>query len=161
LTNPRKRIRDYIYAEDHWHDYEDLGRAVRSKQYKYIRNDYPDLPATPPADVGRSLTFKAMQRLQAQGKLDKNQMACFARPRPAEELYDVINDPHELHNLSDNPKYEHILRELRQALHDWSKNTNFRIPAARTPDEFDRETGEPLPNRIRPRPSKKEFQKGR
>jgi arylsulfatase A-like enzyme len=159
LKNPRKRIRRYVYAEDHWHDYEDLGRAVRSKQYKYIRNDYPDLPATPPADVGRSSTFKAMQRLRAQGKLNENQMACFTKPRPAEELYDVIKDPHELHNLSENPKYMHVLREFRQALRDWSKRTNFRIPSTRTPDEFDRETGEPLPNRIRPRPSKKDFQK--
>ena len=158
LTRPSKRIRDYIYAEDHWHDYEDLGCAVRSKRYKYIRNDYPDLPATPPADVGRSHTFKAMQRLQAQGRLDKNQMACFVRPRPVEELYDVVNDPHELNNLSENPKYKHVLRELRRALHDWSVRTDFRIPASRTPDEFDRETGAPLPNRIRPRPSKKDFQ---
>ncbi len=161
LTDPRKRIREYVFAEDHWHDYEDLGRAVRSTQYKYIRNDYPDLPATPPADVGRSRTFKAMQRLRAQGKLDENQMACFAKPRPAEELYDVINDPHELHNLFENPQYVHVLSELRQALRDWSQRTNFRIPPVRTPDEFDRETGKPLPNRIRPRPSKKDFQKGR
>jgi arylsulfatase A-like enzyme len=159
LTDPGTEIRDYIYAEEHWHDYEDLGRAVRSMQYKYIRNDYPDLSATPPADVGRSRTFKAMQRLRTQGKLDENQMACFTKPRPAEELYYVINDPHELHNLSENPKYAHVLRELRQALRDWSKHTGFRIPTARTPDEFDRETGEPLPNRIRPRPSKKDFQK--
>ena len=122
-------------------------------------NDYPDLPATPPADVGRSRTFKVMQRLRAQGKLDKNQIACFAKPRPAEELYDVINDPNELHNLSENPRYIPVLRKLQQALRDWSQRTDFRIPAARTSDEFDRETGEPLPNRIRPRPSKKDFQK--
>jgi arylsulfatase A-like enzyme len=158
LTNPNVQIRDYIYAEDHWHDYEDLGRAVRSKQYKYIRNDYPDLPATPPADVGRSQTFKVMQRLRAQGKLDKNQMACINNPRPVEELYDVTKDPHELHNLSNDPQYADVLREFRQALRDWSQCTNYEIPAVRTPDEFDRETGEPLPNRIRPRPSKKDFQ---
>jgi hypothetical protein len=159
LKNPKVKIRDYIFAEDHWHDYEDLGRAVRSKQYKYIRNDYPDLPATPPADVGRSQTFRAMQRLLAQGKLNQNQMGCFVKPRPAEELYDIKNDPHELHNLSDNPEHVQVLREFRQALSDWSQRTNYRIPATRTPDEFDRETGEPLPNRIRPRPSKKRFSK--
>jgi arylsulfatase A-like enzyme len=161
LKDPRERIRNLIYAEDHWHDYEDLGCAVRSKQYKYIRNYYPDLAATPPADSGRSRTFKAMQRLRAQGKLDANQIACFVKPRPAEELYDVINDPHELNNLSDNPRYEHVLKEFRRALRDWSRRTNFKVPSERTPDEFDRETGEPLPNRIRPRPSKKDFQKGR
>ena len=159
LTDPKSKIREYIYAEDHWHDYEDLGRAVRSIRYKYIHNDYPDLPATPPADVGRSHTFDAMRRLRAQGKLNENQMACFAKPRPVEELYDVINDPHEMHNLVDDPRYADVLKEHRRALSDWSQRTDFRIPATRTPDEFNRETGEPLPNRIRPRPSKKDFQK--
>ena len=159
FTDPGTKIRNYVYAEHHWHDYEDLGRAVRSMRYKYIRNDYPDLPATPPADVSRSRTFKAMQQLRDQGKLKQSQMGCFIRPRPAEELYDVVNDPYELHNLSENPQYASTLRELRQALSDWSKRTDFQIPATRTPDEFDRETGEPLPNRIRPRPSKKDFQK--
>jgi arylsulfatase A-like enzyme len=159
LEDPKKAIRDYVYAEDHWHDYEDLGRAVRSLRYKYIRNDYPDLPATPPADVGRSPTFKTMQRLRTQGKLDESQMACFMRPRPAEELYDVTSDPHELHNLVEEPQYANVVKEFRRALHDWSERTAFRIPPRRTPDEFDRETGQPLENRIRPRPSKKEFQR--
>jgi hypothetical protein len=88
-------------------------------------------------------------------------MACFKKPRPSEELYDVINDPHEMYNLSENPNYKHVLIEFRQALHDWSKHTDFQVPTVRTPDEFDRESGEPLPNRIRPRPSKKDFQKTR
>jgi len=52
-----------------------------------------------------------------------------------------------------------VLAEHRRALDDWSKRTAFKIPETRTPDEFDRETGKPLPNRIRPRPSKKDFQK--
>jgi len=159
LTEPERKIREYVYAEHNWHDYEDLGRAVRSMQYKYIHNDYPDLPATPPADVGRSRTFAAMRRLRAQGKLNQNQMACFVTPRSVEELYDVVNDPHEMHNLVDEPRYADVLQEHRRALTDWSKCTGFRIPATRTPDEFDRETGEPLPNRIRPRPSKRDFQK--
>ena len=159
LTDPQKKIRDYVYAEDHWHDYEDLGRAARSLRYKYIRNDYPDLPATPPADVGRSLTFTAMRKLRDEGKLNESQMACFAKPRPAEELYDTVADPHEMRNLAGDPRYADILAEHRRALDDWSKRTAFKVPKTRTPDEFDRETGKPLPNRIRPRPSKKDFEK--
>ena len=159
LTDSKKKIRDYVYAEDHWHDYEDLGRAVRSLRYKYIRNDYPDLPATPPADVGRSLTFTAMRKLLAQGKLTASQMTCFLKPRPGEEFYDTIRDPHEMQNLANDPRYASVLAEHRRALDDWSRRTAFEIPETRTPDEFDRETGKPLPNRIRPRPSKKDFQK--
>lgn len=159
LADPNRKIRDYVYAEDRWHDYEDLCRAARSLYYKYIRNDYPDLPATPPADVGRSRTFAAMRRLRDQGMLGTDQMGCFLKPRPAEELYDIVRDPHEMHNLVDDPEYADVLDEHRRALRDWSIGTDFRVPTTRTPDEFDRETGKPLPNRIRPRPSKREFQK--
>ena len=161
LTDPSRRIRDYIFAEHHWHDYEDLGRAVRSRRFKYIRNDYADLPATPPADVSRSPTYQIMRRLRAEGKLPEHQSSCFQKPRPAEELYDVVNDPHELYNLAADIRYAAVLDELRKALVDWSRRTGYRIPETRTPDEFDRETGAPLPNRIRPRPSKKEMQQGR
>jgi len=159
LKEPDGKIHDYVFAEDHWHDYEDLGRAVRSLRYKYIRNDYPDLPATPAADVGRSLTFTAMRSLETQGKLNENQKACFVKPRPAEELYDTANDPYELRNLIRDPRHAGALAEHRRALDDWSRRTAFEIPRTRTPDEFDRETGRPLPNRIRPRPSKKDFQR--
>jgi arylsulfatase A-like enzyme len=157
LTDPARRIREYVFAEDHWHDYEDLGRAVRSQRFKYIRNDYPDLPATPPADVGRSPTYQTMRRLRAEGKLPEQQSSCFRKPRPSEELYDGANDPYELHNLAEDTRYAAVLDELRTALADWSRRTGYRIPNTRTPDEFDRDTGIPLPNRLRPRPSKKEL----
>ena len=138
---------------------EQGGEVVGSLRYKYIRNDYPELPATPPADVGRSLTFTAMRRLRDEGKLNESQMTCFVKPRPAEELYDTVADPHEMRNLADDSRYADVLDEHRRALDDWSGRTGFEIPDRRTPDEFDRETGKPLPNRIRPRPSKKDFQK--
>ena len=161
LTEPSRKIRDYIFAEDHWHDYEDLGRAVRSQRFKYIRNDYADLPATPPADVNRSPTYQFMRRLWAEGKLSEQQASCFQKPRPAEELYDVAEDPYELYNLAGDIRYAAVLSEFRKALADWSRRTGYRIPETRTPDEFDRQTGAPLPNRIRPRPSKKEMQQGK
>src|SRR5690606_4673462 len=34
LSDPGQQIRDYIYAEAHWHDYEKLTRAVRSSRFK-------------------------------------------------------------------------------------------------------------------------------
>jgi arylsulfatase A-like enzyme len=158
LFDPSQKIRDYVFAEDHWHDYEDLARAVRSFKYKYILNEYNDLPATPPADVGRSLAFKAMGKLKQDGKLNIHQLACFFKPRAKEELYDVLNDPFELNNLVQRSDYENVLQEHRDVLKEWSVRTNYKVPKRRTPDEFDRETGAPLPTRIRPRPSKKQMQ---
>ena len=36
--------------------------------------------------------------------------------RPKEELYDVVNDPYEQHNLAFNPKYTEAMQDLRQRL---------------------------------------------
>ncbi len=159
LVDPAHQFRDYVFAEDHWHDFEDHGRAVRSLQFKYVRNDYPDLASTPPADAGRSPTYQAMLRLRDQQQLTESQQACFRRPRPPEELYDLRADPFELNNLAADPAFAKILARHRAALVKWSRETNDAVPTHRTPDEFDRDTGKPLPTRIRPRPSKREMQK--
>ncbi|HEX7901922.1 MAG TPA: sulfatase [Planctomycetota bacterium] len=141
LDTPGTSIREYVFAEKNWHDYEDRSRAARSLKYKYIRNDYHDLPMTPSADIVRSPTYKAM-------KAD-------VKPRPEEELYDLESDPHELENLAGDSRYQRILGKIEDALEEWEASTKDVKPAARTPDEFDRKTGEPLPNRQRPRPSKR------
>ncbi len=147
LRNPKAVIRDEVFAERDWHDFDDHARAVRSERYKYVRNYYPELPATPPADAVRSITFQAMRRLRDAGKLSPQQLVCFVKPRPSEELYDTETDPHEFHNLANDPRHVAVLNKLRKALAAWQRTTDDRLPQARTPDEFDRETGTPLPTR--------------
>ena len=151
LKDGSKRVRDYVFAERHWHDFEAYGRAVRDGRYKYIRNYYFDLPLTPPADALRSPTFRAMQSLRDQKMLAGNKLLCFQQPRSYEELYDTEADPHELRNLINDHSRLSDLRRLRKAMDDWRAETRDILPAKRTEDEFNRETGAPLPNRIRPR----------
>ena len=157
LEDPGAEIRRFIFAEHNWHDYEARGRAARSKQYKYIRNYYADLPGTPPADVVRSPTYRAMTRLHESGALAPHQRACFIEPRPEEELYDVRSDPDELVNLAADSEYSVALGRMRRALSEWEDRTDDVLPDVRTADEFDRRQGTPLPNRIRPRPPKSSF----
>lgn len=157
LKNPKAKIRDAIFAEKNWHDYEDRVRAVRTERFKYIRNDYPDLAGTPSADAGRSPTMDAIRRLHKAGQLTSLQSRIFQAPRPAEELYDVIADPNEMNNLANNPRYAKTLAELRTRLKRWGEETNDVMPARRTPDEFDRLTGQPLPGRKLPRATKQEM----
>jgi N-sulfoglucosamine sulfohydrolase len=157
LKNPKAGIREAIYAEKNWHDYEDRVRAVRTARFKFIRNDYADLAGTPSADAGRSPTMDALRRLHKAGQLTPLQSRIFQAPRPAEELYDVVADPLEINNLANHPRYAKTLAELRAKLKRWGDETADMLPARRTPDEFDRETGQPLPTRQRPRPSKAEM----
>lgn len=154
---PEKSLREYIFAEKNWHDYEDRSRAVRNERYKYIRNDYPDLPLTPPADVVRSATYVELLRLLEKNELTSDQQVHFQTPRAAEELYDLRLDPHELNNLAADGRYAPVMRAMRAALADWESKTEDQKPDERTLDEFDRLTGLPTPARVRPRPSKQEM----
>jgi len=151
LANPDTTIRAYVYAEDHWHDFDDFTRAARNTQFKYIRNFYPELANTPPADALRGGTFIAMRALLEEGDLNEAQRRIFEAPRPEEELYDIQADPYELNNLAKDPNHEQALTEMRNLMDSIRTSTQDTLPAERTPDEFDRATGEKLPNWAMPR----------
>ena len=147
LSDPAAEVRDHAFSEHNWHDFEARSRSVRTARWKYIHNEYTDLPNTPPADAVRSPTFQTMRKLRDEGKLKPEQMTCFVKPLPKEELYDLSVDPHELKNLADSTDVADELTMLRATLDNWKVSTGDAAPAERTPDEFDRETGLPLPNR--------------
>ncbi|NNE93752.1 MAG: sulfatase [Verrucomicrobiales bacterium] len=159
LDDPEHAIREFVFAEKNWHDYEDHVRAVRNERYKYIRNAYNDLPQTPSADSARSPTFESLKKWRDEGKLLPHQMGCFIQPRPKEELYDTVADPYELNNLAADERYEPVLNAMREALGEWEKRTGDFPPDLRTADEFDRVTGVPTAARVRPRWSKERMVK--
>jgi uncharacterized sulfatase len=64
-----------------------------------------------------------MEVLHSRGELTPEQARFMAPTRPEEELYDLQDDPHEVHNLADEPKHEKILKELRGKLDEWVKET--------------------------------------
>ncbi|MBI2686704.1 MAG: sulfatase [Acidobacteria bacterium] len=89
-------------------------RALRTRQYLYIRNFAPDLwPAGDPpfyADIdnGPSKTVVVNRN-------DKFHDLALAK-RPAEELYDIVKDPACLHNLALNPAHTRTAADLRERL---------------------------------------------
>jgi len=151
FTEPAATVRRHAFSESNWHDYQAHARAVRDERYRYVRNTFPHLTLNPPADAVRSLTFREMLRLRAAGRLTPAQLEVFRAPRPAEELYDLETDPHELRNLAAEPQHAAKLQELRRVLDQWTEETRDFVPAKPAPDEFDRESGAPLPTRERPR----------
>lgn len=153
--------RKEVYAEDHFHDFEDYTRAIRTKKFKYIKNFYPDLPNTPSADVLRDRTWLSMKEEYQKSTLNEAQLRCFEVPRPVEELYDVENDPYELTNLALSSAYEKTLTEMRTRLETIRTATHDYLPKERTADDFFRETGYPTKFRIRPRPSKAAYMEAR
>jgi N-sulfoglucosamine sulfohydrolase len=43
--------------------------------------------------------------------------------RPRHELYDLVNDPDEIHNLADDPGHAKVLADLQDRLKRWQKRT--------------------------------------
>jgi arylsulfatase A-like enzyme len=154
IKDPTTTIRDYAFAEKHWHDYDDQIRAVTTGRYKYLRNYYTDLPNTPSADGVRSPVFQKMLEMKNAGTLPPHQMGFFLHPRPAEELYDCQEDRYEINNLVNDPAYAEVLADLRKQLEAWRQRTGDKLPGMRTADEFDRLTGIATDARVRPRPNK-------
>lgn len=113
--------REYIFAHrDRMDETYDMIRAVRDRRFKYIRNFEPYRPyAQTIAYAEQMPTLQEMRRLHAAGLL-RGARALFFRPtKPVEELYDTWNDPHEIHNLADDPAYRDVLVRMRGVLERW------------------------------------------
>jgi hypothetical protein len=58
-------------------------------------------------------------RLQAERKLTGTAALWMRTRRPAEELYDTKEDPHQIRNLAEKPAYRATLDRMRKAVTDW------------------------------------------
>jgi arylsulfatase A-like enzyme len=146
LENPSAEIRNVVYAEHNWHDYEAYERMVRTKEYLYVFNGRPNLSNGGPADSKISPTQKSLNRVRDQGMLTAAQADIFMTPRPAEEFYDLSKDSLQIINVASHPRYQKELTELRRLFKSWQQETSDTMPENLTKDWFDRETGEPLKN---------------
>lgn len=119
--------RDYVISTRDRCDFTiDRIRSVRSKEYKYIRNFKTDRPYSQPTymDVDGIEFVKVMKQLYVDNKLDSVQSRFMSEERPAEELYNLIEDPFEINNLAKNPKYAEILNKHATILENWIAETN-------------------------------------
>ncbi|MBN8731466.1 MAG: sulfatase [Acidobacteria bacterium] len=123
------RPRTFVFsARDRCDEVVQRVRAVRGSRYRYIRNFMPEKP------FNALHRYKAvcypvvslMWQLHGEGKLTPAQQALMAPRLPDEELYDLQNDPYEIHNLAASTQAQHVraLREMRSALSRWIEETN-------------------------------------
>lgn len=97
----------------------DMGRSVRDQQFRYIRNFVPYRPHLQYLDYQwRAPSMASWEKACLAGECDEIQQRYFL-PKPVEELYDVKNDPHNIHNLATDPAYASKLEELRSACYNW------------------------------------------
>jgi arylsulfatase A-like enzyme len=119
------RPRTYVISSRDRCDYTiDRIRTVRTEHYRYIRNFMTDRPLLQPQYRDNRDSAKALRKGHAEGTLPKLVDNIFFGPRPAEELYDLRNDPDEINNLAVNPAFKKELQRHRKILNDWIKETD-------------------------------------
>ena len=129
--------KEAVYAaRDRCGETVDMIRSVRTKQYKYIRNFFPDRPLLQPTNYKDTKQILIrLRELHAAGKLNKLQEELlFAPQRTPEELYDIKVDPYETINLAGNPQYRRVLKSMRRRLKTWMKDTHD--PGPESPEVY-------------------------
>lgn len=148
LAGKTQRGRDMVFVERERHANVrkgDLGypaRAVRTKDYLYIRNFRPDRwPAGDPemwfsvgpfGDCDGSPSKEFIQAHRDDPEFGKFFRMGFEK-RPAEELYDLSRDPEQIVNIAGLSKYSAAKKKLRGKLDNWMKET--KDPRATSDDD--------------------------
>ena len=116
----RKEPQNIYAAADRFDETYDCNRAVRDKQFKYIKYYEPEKSMfLRVAYREQQPIMQELYRLRDEGKLTPEQALWFRPTKPTEELFDVKNDPYELNNLAGKQGYGQKLKELRTKCQRW------------------------------------------
>ncbi len=128
--------RQYTFAaRDKMDITHDAMRSIRSRTHKLILNLMPERAYCQFSfyKEGAYPGLAEMNVLNLQGKLTPEQSAFMAATKPSLELYDLQADPHEVHNLADEPGAADVRAELLTELDRWRREV---IDDAGVSDEF-------------------------
>ena len=112
LRGETAHVREEVFAGSTWHAAYEPQRAIRTRRHKYIRR-WGDrkAPVLPNTDDGPSKEL-LLRHGWAQREI------------PAEQLFDLVLDPNEAHNLVDDPAHAGVLADLRARLEAWQRETD-------------------------------------
>ncbi|MDF1810572.1 MAG: sulfatase [Verrucomicrobiales bacterium] len=119
--------RSRIYAaKDRTGEIRDRIRAVRSRDFKYIRNFVDDIsyiPVNRYTLLAEATVSVIMTHPRREGGGDFVS-SLTAGHRPPEEFYYLRTDPFEMNNLASDPEYAEMIADYRSDLDRWVEETN-------------------------------------
>ncbi|CAK7201506.1 hypothetical protein SEUCBS139899_004212 [Sporothrix eucalyptigena] len=114
---------DHVFGSHTFHELTAYypTRFLRTRRYKYHRNVAWQLDFPFPGDLYGAHSWEGMRN--AEGALiGKRTIANYIRRGP-EELFDLQEDPDEVHNLAKDPAHNDILLDCRKRLEAWQLAT--------------------------------------
>ncbi len=141
------RPRPHVFAaRDRMDTSIDRMRAVRTKEFKYIRNYLPGTPYMQHNEYKEQNypTWNLVKDWARQGKLTKEQALFAAVEKPIEELFDIQADPDEVRNLAGDSNYRDTLKRLRGLVDDFVAE-NDRLVFFEDPVDISRGYNKHLP----------------
>jgi N-sulfoglucosamine sulfohydrolase len=112
ILGEEEEINDAIFAEVTYHAAYEPQRAVRTRRWKYIRRfEHRPGPVLPNCDdsPSKDVWLEHGWRERAPAR---------------EQLYDLVFDPNESHNLAGDPAMVEVLAEMRGRLERWMRATD-------------------------------------
>lgn len=120
LGHHEQSPREYAFSfRGRMDERNDLVRSVRNKKYRYIRNYMPHKIYGQYLEyLWKAPSMVSWEKAYHAGELNEVQSRFF-REKPAEELYDIEADPHNINNLAGQDTYEEVLNAMRKANRQW------------------------------------------
>ena len=114
----------HIFCSHTFHQRENYWptRVIRTRRFKYHRNTAWQLPFPFATDLYLSKSFEGIRNMPKPVYIGKRSLKDYIH-RPAEELYDLVADPDEVHDLSKDPSYAEVVKDLREKLESWQMDT--------------------------------------
>lgn len=113
---PAQDETEFLFG-DRFDEINGMRRGVTDGRWKYIRRFTPHLPAAPYSfyQFGQN-GWVGYRKAWEEGKLKPIHARMWQTPQPIQELFDTQNDPWEINNLANDPKYSKELARLNKAL---------------------------------------------
>ncbi len=144
---------DHLFIERNFHgerddverseyiDFYDPQRAVRTRDFSYIRH-------LQPAKRQRPWYAHEMTGFRISGSGDGQPLPRETEPRPEIELYDLRHDPWEQHNVANRPEYDKVQIQLDADLLRWMETTDDPGLHPGIPEPLDHPVQWPIPGKI-------------
>ena len=117
---------DYIFAaRDRLDSFKGKTRAVRNKDYKFIKNYSLGIVGAQKLSFRENLmSMKELRKMYENNELNEIQKI-WLELIPELQLYDLNEDPYEINNLAYDPNYKEKVSLLENVLEQWIEKNNF------------------------------------